>query len=256
MVEKQEQRLEGRVALITGGASGLGAEIARTLARQGAAIIIGDLNLEPAQIVADEILREGGRSIAVKMDVSSGESYSSAVQIAETKFSKLNVIVNNAGYTQRIEPMIDVNEETFDRLIAVNIKSIYWSVIYGVPAMKRTKGGVIVNIGSTGAARPRPNLGWYNATKGAVVTATKSLALELASLGIRVCAINPTTADTPMIDDLLAGRDAQREAMVASIPLGRFCAPLDVAHATAFLVSEEAQFLTGTCLDVDGGRAI
>ena len=249
-------RLAGRVALVTGGGSGLGAEISRTFARQGANVVIGDLNLKSAQSVADDIVREGGQAVATEMDVSREDSYAAAVATAETHFSRLNVIVNNAGYTQRIEPMIDVDEKTFDRLMAVNIKSIYWSVKVGVPAMQRSQGGVFINIASTGAARPRPNLGWYNATKGAVVTATKSMALELAPSKIRVCAINPTTSDTPMIDDLLAGRDAQREAMTASIPLGRLCTPLDVADAAAFLASDEARFLTGTCLDVDGGRAI
>ena len=255
-MDSQAKRLCERVAVVTGGGSGLGAEIAKTFARHGAAVVVGDLNLAGAQMTTEEITREGGRSKAIEADVSHRESFARLLDTAETEFGRLNIIVNNAGSTQRIEPMTEVDEITFDRLLSVNIKSIYWSVKLGVPAMKRAGGGVFINIASTGAARPRPNLGWYNATKGAVVTATKSLALELAPLKIRVCAINPTTAETPMIADLLAGREAQREAMVATIPLGRFCTPQDVADAAVFLASDEARVLTGTCLDVDGGRAI
>ena len=248
-------RLSGVVAVVTGGGSGFGAETARTFAIQGASVVVGDIDLPAARMVAEAIVDNGGRAEAVEADISRRDAFRRMVDTAEARFGCLNVMVNNAGYAHPIKPMAELDEDVFDRLFAVNVKGLFWSVRETVPAMKRAGGGVFINVASMSVTRPRPNIGWYGASKAAVVTATKALALELAPFKIRVCAINPATAETPIAAELLADK-AVRAAIIDTIPLGRLCTPADIAQAAVFLASDEASFLTGTCLDVDGGRAI
>ncbi|MDH3450830.1 MAG: SDR family oxidoreductase, partial [Gammaproteobacteria bacterium] len=169
----------------------------------------------------------------------------------------LDILVNNAGYTHRNASLLDVSEQDFDRIMAVNVKSIYLGARHAIPAFRARGGGVILNIASTAGVRPRPGLTWYNGSKGAVITLTKSMAVELAAEKIRVCALNPVAGETGMLP-LFLGEDTQarRDQFRATIPLGRLSTPQDVARAAAFLVSDEAEFLTGVCLEVDGGRCI
>ena len=171
---------------------------------------------------------------------------------------QLNIFVNNAGTSHKNSSLLDVDEATFDRVFAVNVKSIYLSAIHVVPQFRAQGGGVFLNIASTAGVRPRPGLTWYNGTKGAAITMTKSMAVELAPDHIRVNAINPVAGDTPLLKQFLPGEDTPetRQKFVDTIPLGRLSQPLDIARAALFLVSDEAEFITGVCLEVDGGRCV
>ena len=245
-------RLEGKVAVVTGGASGFGEGIARRFAQAGARVVIGDIDEEGGARVAGEI---GGAS--VRCDVSQGVDVAALVEEARRRFGALHVAVNNAGYSHRNRPMLEVDEETFDRVFAVNVKSIFHMAHAAVPVMREGGGGVILNVASTAGVRPRPGLTWYNGSKGAAITLTRSMAVELAPERIRVCALNPVAGETPMLATFL-GEDTpeRREAFRATIPLGRLSQPSDVASAALFLASDEAAFLTGVCLEVDGGRCV
>jgi 3-oxoacyl-[acyl-carrier protein] reductase len=248
-------RLKDKVAIVTGAGSGLGAGIARAFAREEASVVVADISVAAGKAIADEIAAAGGKVIAAAADVSVEAGFESLTRRAFDVFGKLDIVVNCAGYTQPFLPVAEISEAVFDKLFAVNVKSLFWCVKYAVPRM--VEDGVIVNIASMGAIRPRPNLCWYNASKGAVEVATKALAIELAPRRIRVCAINPTTADTPMIREMLAGQDQSIiDDLAKTIPLGRLCSPEDVADTAVFLASNEARFLTGACINVDGGRAI
>ena len=180
------------------------------------------------------------------------------VGVAEATYGGLDILINNAGVPQRAMPMLDVAEADFDRIYAVNVKSIYLSAVHGVPAFRRRGGGVIVNMASTAGLRPRPGLTWYNGSKGAVVLLTKSMAVELAPDKIRVNALCPVAGDTPMLAEFLGGTrtDEGYAQFVSTVPLGRLSTPTDLANAALFLSSDEAEFLTGVCLEVDGGRTI
>lgn len=248
--------LADKIAIVTGAASGIGAQIARRFCAAGASVILLDLDGDGLDAVAEEIRSSGGKVACRVADVSVGAEVEAAYAATVERFGPPWIVVNNAGWCHEIGDLASLDEASFDRVMSVNVKSLFWSVRHGVPLMRRQGGGVIINMASTGAARPRPGLGWYNASKGAVVSATRSLALELAPDGIRVCAINPTTADTPMVARLLHGQPERLAAMTEVIPLGRLCAPQDVAEAALFLASDSASFLTGVCLDVDGGRSI
>lgn len=245
-------RLEGKVAVVTGGASGFGEGIARRFAEAGARVVIGDIDEEGGARVADEI---GGAS--VRCDVSRGADVAALVEEARRRFGALHIAVNNAGYSHRNRPMLEVDEETFDRVFAVNVKSIFHMARAAVPVMREEGGGVILNVASTAGVRPRPGLTWYNGSKGAAITLTRSMAVELAPDRIRVCALNPVAGETPMLATFL-GEDTpeRRAAFRATIPLGRLSQPSDVASAALFLASDEAAFLTGVCLEVDGGRCV
>lgn len=247
-------RLNGKTALITGAGSGFGEGIARKFVEEGARVIVADIDDGAGAKVAGS-LRESARF--VHADVSRDADMAAAVAAAVSHFGRLDILVNNAGYTHRNAPMLEVAEEDFDRIFAVNVKSIYLGAVHAVPLFRRQGGGVILNIASTAGVRPRPGLTWYNGSKGAVITLTKSMAVELAPDGIRVCALNPVAGETGMLH-LFMGEDTpeRRAQFQSTIPLGRFSQPRDIANAALFLCSDEADFLTGVCLEVDGGRCI
>ncbi len=247
-------RLEGKVALVTGAGSGFGEGMARRFAQEGARIVIADIDDAAGRRVAESL---GESAAFVHCDVSLDDEVAAMVRCALESFGRLDILVNNAGYTHRNAPMLDVSEEDFDRIFAVNVKSVFLTARHAVPVFRDQGGGVILNIASTAAVRPRPGLVWYNASKGAVVNLTKSMAVELAPEGIRVCALNPVAGETGMLHLFMGEDTPERRAQFAStIPLGRLSTPRDIADAALFLCSGEAKFLTGVCLEVDGGRCI
>jgi 3-oxoacyl-[acyl-carrier protein] reductase len=247
-------RLEGKVALVTGAGSGFGFGIAETFAREGAKVAIIDINESAARSAAEKI---GSSAIGVAADVSKAVDVNAAVEKTVSAFGKLDIVVNNAGISHRNRPMLEVEEDEFDRVFAVNVKSIYLFAKAAVPLMQSQGGGAIINVGSTAGLRPRPGLTWYNSTKGAVHTMTKSMAVELAPSKIRVCALAPVAGETPLLATFM-GEDTpqKREQFVNSIPLGRFSTPQDIANAALYLASDEASMITGVILEVDGGRCI
>ena len=246
-------RLKDKVSIVTGAGSGFGEGIAKRFAEEGASVVVADINADAAARVAGEI----PGAIAVHADVADDGSVKALADAALAAFGGIDVLVNNAGIAQLNQPMLDVDEATFDRLYAVNVKSIYLTARHIVPALiART--GAIVNIASTAAVSPRPGLTWYNGTKGAVVTLTKSMAMELAPMKVRVNAVNPVIGQTGLTSAFMGGHDTAeiRAKFVSTIPLGRMSTPLDIANATLFLASNEADLITGVCLEVDGGRCI
>ena len=247
-------RLEGKVALITGAGSGFGLGIADRFAREGARVLIVDINEAAAETAAERI---GESAIGLAADVSKAADVNAAVEKAVSAFGKLDIVVNNAGISHRNRPMLEVEEDEFDRIFAVNVKSIYLFARAAVPVMQGGGGGVFINVGSTAGLRPRPGLTWYNSTKGAVHTMTKSMAVELAPSRIRVCALAPVAGETPLLATFM-GEDTpeRREQFINSIPLGRFSKPEDIANAALYLASDEASLVTGVVLEVDGGRCI
>jgi len=247
------KRLEGKVALVTGAGSGFGLGIAETFACEGAKVVVVDINEAAARAAAEKI---GAAAIGVAADVSKAADVNAAVEKALAAFGKLDIVVNNAGISHRNRPLLEVEEDEFDRIFAVNVKSIYLFARAAVPLMQ-DKGGVFINVGSTAGLRPRPGLTWYNSTKGAVHTMTKSMAVELAPQKIRVCAIAPVAGETPLLATFM-GEDTpeRRQQFVNSIPLGRFSTPQDIANAALYLASDEASMVTGVVLEVDGGRCI
>ena len=251
-------RLNGRVALITGAASGFGEGIARRFAEEGASVVVADINDQLGQEVVDDISNSGGAASYCHADVAAGGDVKGMIAHSGEAFGGLDILVNNAGWAYSNRPSTELPEEDFDRLMATNVKSIYLATREAVPLFRERGSGVMINMASTAAVRPRPNLTWYNATKGALVTITKSLALELAPDKIRVCAINPVIGETGLTSTFMGMPDTpeNRTPFLATIPLGRFSTPLDIANAALFLASEEAAFLTGVCLDVDGGRSV
>ncbi len=251
-------RLADKVAVVTGAGSGFGAGIATRFAEEGARIVAADINGDGAARIVEEIRSAGGTAVAVTADVSKGDEMVKIIAAAVDEFGALDVVVNNAGTTHKNRPMLEVDEATYDRVFAVNVKSVYHSAIHAVPVFRRQGHGSFINIASTAGIRPRPGLAWYAATKGAVITMTKAMAVELAPDNIRANAINPVVSATGLLKDFLPGEDTPetRAKFVATIPLGRMSTPRDVAAACLFLASEDAEFLTGVCLEVDGGRCI
>ena len=246
-------RLDGKTALVTGAGSGIGKAIAETYAREGARVALADVNIAAARSAARAI---GNNAIALRCDVSKNSDFAAAVAETLSAFGTLDILVNNAGTTHINKPMMDIGEEEFDRIFAVNVKGVFLGCQAVVPHFRKVGGGVIINIGSTAAVRPRPGTTAYAGTKGAVHTLTKGLAAELAPDRIRVCAIAPVATETPLLPSFLGPAPGQREKFVATVPLGRLAQPQDVANAALYLASSDAEFLTGNILEVDGGRCV
>lgn len=247
-----------KVAIVTGAASGFGAAIARQLAADGLAVMIADLNEEGAIRVAADIREAGGRSAALRCDVAREADVQALVAGTVAQLGGLHVLVNNAGTTHRNKPALEVTEAEFDRVLQVNLKSVFWTARAVLPHFTAQGGGCIVNVASTTGVRPGPGLVWYSGSKAAMINITKGLALEFARSGVRINAVNPMIGETAMLGDFMGMEDtpANRERFLARIPLGRFTRPADVASAVAYLASDASSFLTGVCLDVDGGRNI
>lgn len=245
-------RLEGKTAIVTGGASGFGAGIARKFAQEGARVMVADLNSDGAAEVATEV---GGTSCTV--DVGDGASVNAMIAQALNSFGRVDILVNNAGITHLPKPMEEVSEDEFDRVLRVNAKSVYLTARALVPHLKAQQSGAILNVASTAGVSPRPNLNWYNASKGWMITATKAMAVELAPHGIRVNALNPVAGETPLLKSFM-GEDTPeiRAKFLSTIPLGRFSTPEDMGNAACFLCSDEASMITGVAMEVDGGRCI
>jgi 3-oxoacyl-[acyl-carrier protein] reductase len=253
--ESPMMRLAGKTALITGAASGFGAAIARLYASEGANVVIADINQDGAQDVANAI---GAKARAVRCDVTRRTDIDAAVAQTLSAFGSLHVVVNNAGWTHRNQPLLNVTEAEFDRVYDINVKSIFHMTQAVVPVMRDNGGGVILNIGSTAGIRPRPGLTWYNGSKGAVNLLSKSMAVELAPLKIRVNCIAPVIGNTALLESFMGVPDTpeNRAKFISTIPLGRMSEPGDVARAALFLASDEAAFITGVEFPVDGGRTV
>jgi 3-oxoacyl-[acyl-carrier protein] reductase len=247
-------RLKNKVAVVTGGGSGFGAGIVRKFVAEGAKVVIADRDLEAARRIAAEA---GPTAHALQADVSRAADVKAMLDAAESVFGGLHILVNNAGMGHLPQPLEGLPEDDFDRIVAVNMKSIYLAAKEVVPRFKQRKGGVILNMASTAGVSPRPRLTWYNASKGWVITATRSMAVELAPFGIRVVALNPVAGDTPMLKTFM-GEDTpeMRAKFLSTIPIGRFSTPEDLGNAACFLCSDEASMITGVAMEVDGGRCI
>ena len=251
-------RLKDKVAIVTGAGSGFGEAIARRYAEEGAKVVVNDIVGPSAQRVADDIRAHGGDASAAAGDVSKDADVASLVQAALMTYGRLDIIVNNAGTTHRNRPMLEVDESEFDKIYAVNVKPLFLTAKHAVPYFRQEGGGCFVTIASTAGVRPRPGLTWYNGSKGAAIVTSRSMAAELGPDKIRVNVVNPVIGETGMLEKFMGMPDTpdNRRKFVASIPMGRLSTPLDVANAALFLASDEAAFITGTCLEVDGGRCV
>lgn len=248
-------RLTNKKIIVTGGGSGFGAAMCRLFAKEGAKVLVADLNGPAAQKVASEI---GASALPFTVDVAKGPEVKAMVEKALSAFGDLDAVVNNAGFTHKNMPTLEVDEATFDRVFAVNVKSIYWAAQAAVPVFRKRGGGTFLNIASVAGIRPRPGLSWYNASKGAAITITKSLAVELAPSKIRVNALCPVMGVTGMLEQFMGMKDTpeNRVKFVGTIPMGRLAEPEDVAKASVYFVSDDSEFITGVCMPVDGGRVI
>ncbi|RYG89943.1 SDR family oxidoreductase [Loktanella sp. IMCC34160] len=248
-------RLKGKTSIITGAASGFGREMARRFVKEGAKVAIVDLNEEGAKAVAAEL---GENAIAAKCDVSSASDVQATVESVKDAFGQIDIVINNAGWSHKNQPLMDVDYETFRRVYAINVDSIYHMTHAMVPHWRKIGGGVMINVGSTAGIRPRPGLSWYNSSKGAVNMMTKTLAVELATDKVRVCGLAPVMGATALLETFMGMPDTpeNRAKFLSTIPLGRLCEPEDMANAALYLASDEANFITGVILEVDGGRTI
>jgi len=250
-------RLANKVAIVTGAASGFGEGIARRFAAEGACVVVNDIDVANGDRVAREIVQGGGRAQFCAGDVSKDADVARLVATTLADLGDLDVVVNNAGATHRNQPMLDVSEDEFDRIYRVNVKSLFLTAKHAVPHFRQKRAGVFITIASTAGVRPRPGLTWYNGSKGAAITTSRSMAAELAPHNIRVNVINPVAGETGMLADFM-GQDTpeMRAKFISTIPLGRLSLPSDVATAAVFFASDEAAFITGACLEVDGGRCV
>jgi 3-oxoacyl-[acyl-carrier protein] reductase len=252
-------RLDGRVAVITGAGSGIGAASALAMAKEGARVVVVDLNEASAKSTVEQIEKAGGQAVAVRADVTRAADNQMVVEKAVATWGRLDVFFANAGVPQSPQNVEDVDEALFDRIMAVNVKGVFLGAKYALPVMKRQKRGVFLVSASTAAIRPRPGGQVYAASKGAVVTFTKGLALEAAPFGVRVVAIAPVATYTPMLAMAMNKRELDDEGLasyIATVPLGRLNQPEDIARAAVFLASDEAAMITGSCVEIDGGRCI
>jgi len=251
-------RLKDRIALVTGAGCGFGEGIARRFAEEGAAVMVNDIDAAAAGRVAAAIRTAGGRAEPFVADVSRDADVASLVAATLGTLGGLDIVVNNAGTTHRSGPLLDVSEEEFDRVFAVNVKSLFLTARHVVPHFRARGGGAFVTVASTAGVRPRPGLVWYNGTKGAAIVISKSMAVELAPDRIRVNCVNPVIGETGLTERFMGAPDtpANRARFLAGIPLGRFSTPLEVANAALYLASDEAAFITGASIEVDGGRCI
>lgn len=245
-------RLQDKVAVVTGGASGFGAGIVRKFAEEGARVVVADLNVNGAHEIAAEV-----KGLGIQVDVADGASVAAMVDATLGAYGRLDILVNNAGITHYPALLEEVTEQDFDKVFAVNCKSVFLTAQSIVPVMKKQGQGAILNVASTAGVSPRPRLNWYNASKGWMNTATKAMAIELAPQGIRVNAINPVAGETPLLK-VFMGEDTPeiRAKFLSTIPIGRFSTPSDMGNAACFLCSDEASMVTGVCMEVDGGRCI
>lgn len=255
-------RFSGKTAIVTGGASGIGLAVTRRLAAEGAGVVIADRAIDTARTVAEELSAQGLKVAAFEMDVTKSDNWAEAVDFAENTFGKLNVVVNSAGYPQPYRPAHEEPEDSYDRLYDVNVKSLYWCTLHAIQRMIANGGGAVVNVCSVSAVRPRPLNAWYGPSKAAAVTTTQALAIEYAKQNIRVCGVNPGPVDTPLLSESLSGwggHNEQVEArgrMMEALPMGRVGQPEEIANAVVFLASDEASFITGEVINVDGGRSV
>lgn len=250
-------RLRDKIAIVTGAGSGFGKGIAHRFAAEGARVVVNDLDVENGERTVREIVDVGGNARFVQGDVSKDADVRRLVEFAIAQYGGLDVVVNNAGTTHRNQPMLDVTEEQFDKIYAVNVKSLFLTAKHAVPHMRMRRNGVFITVASTAGVRPRPGLTWYNGSKGAAIVTSRSMAAELAKDNIRVNVINPVAGETAMLAQFMGEDTPERRAQfVASIPLGRLSQPSDIATASVFFASDEASFITGACLEVDGGRCV
>jgi 3-oxoacyl-[acyl-carrier protein] reductase len=249
-------RLDGKVAVVTGAASGFGRGIAELFAAEGAKIVVADINATAAGDLVEKLGKD--RAFATATDVTRRADVDAMIASAVEVFGGVDILVNNAGVTHKNQSLMHVTEDEFDRIYAVNVKSIYLTTLAAVPVMEKRGGGSIINTASTAGIRPRPGLTWYNGSKGAAITLTKSMAAELAPRNIRVNAINPVIGETGMLEQFMGLPDTpeNRAKFVAGIPLGRMSKPLDIANAALFLADPASAFITGVAIEVDGGRCI
>jgi 3-oxoacyl-[acyl-carrier protein] reductase len=253
------RRVQDKSIIVTGSGGGIGEGIAKRLAAEGARVIVNDVNAAMGNRVVADIVASGGTASFFAADVTQTEEVRALVGIAVQRFGRLDVMVNNAGWTHRNRPALEVSEEEFDKCYSVNVKSIYLSTIHATPVFRAQGGGSFINIASTAGLRPRPGLTWYNGSKGAVIITSKSLAAELGPDNIRVNCINPVfNPDTGLSAEFAGGPldEARRAKFLSSIPLGRFSTALDVANAALYLASDEAAFISGVCIEVDGARCV
>jgi 3-oxoacyl-[acyl-carrier protein] reductase len=252
-------RLKDKVAIVTGAGSGFGEGIARRFALEGASVVVNDINAQGGERVAGEIVAAGGKALFAKGDVTRAADWAGMVGKATSAYGRLDIVINNAGWTHRKKPFLEVTEAEFDQVYSVNVKSIYLSVMHALPVFRKQGGGCFVNVASTAGLRPRPGLAIYNSSKAAVILMSKSMAGEFGPDNVRINCVNPVFSPETGLSAEFAGgavTPEARKAYLSTIPLGRFSTPADVANACLYLASDEASMISGSCIEVDGARCV